>query len=589
MHTNPQSLRNVNNTLLLELLILFLLGLPTVGVAEAGRFSKRWVYVSSNLYVDANLEELERLLVRAQKAGYNGVLFNDYKTFTWWQLDNARRWEKNAQQVRAITRRLGMELVVCVFPFGYAGPLLWHDVNLASGMPVKNAPLKRVGDELKPLPTAVLVNGSFEQYTDHHALHYAFQDAPGTGSFIDHNVKKEGEVSIRFEDIGAVNSSGNGRLCQQIEVRPWQQYRIRIWMKTQDLTGDEIKLLVLGRGRTLQWQHLQVKIEGQYHYIGQVNHLSTDWVEQSVTFNSLDNETVMVYAGIWGGRTGKLWWDDWRIEAAPVLNVLRRDALPLTITGENGVVYEEGRDFERITDPSLGCTPWPGSYDTRHNMPVIRVTADTRIAPDEIVYLSCYHPVLIYSGQVNCSLSDPKVFALCRQQIDYTESALQPDGYFMSHDEIRCAGWEPDQIKTFESTGQLLAYNVQTCYQIIRQAAGQKPVYIWSDMFDPYHNARDGYYLVNNTLAGSWEGLAKDISVMKWGGGEHARDGLVFFAERGYTQLIAAYYDGNVGEDYRMWNAAIEGVDSIDGVMYTTWQNDFSALEAFASCWWNRP
>ena len=180
MHTNPQSLRNVNNALLLELLILFLLGLPTVGVAEAGRFSKRWVYVSSNLYVDANLEELERLLVRAQKAGYNGVLFNDYKTFTWWQLDNARRWEKNAQQVRAITRRLGMELVVCVFPFGYAGPLLWHDVNLASGMPVKNAPLKRVGDELKPLPTAVLVNGSFEQYTDHHALNYAFQDAPGT-------------------------------------------------------------------------------------------------------------------------------------------------------------------------------------------------------------------------------------------------------------------------------------------------------------------------------------------------------------------------------------------------------------------------
>ena len=589
MHTDPLYRRGAGKALLFLFFILFSLCLPAVGLSERPRFSKRWVYVSSNLYVDANLQELQRLLERAQKAGYNGVLFNDYKTFTWWQLDNAARWKNNARQLRSITQTLGMELVVCVFPFGYAGPLLWHDVNLASGMPVKNAPLKRVGNELRPIQTAVLVNGSFEEYADHRALHYAFQDAPGTGSFIDRDVKKDGEVSIRFEDIGDVNPHGNGRICQQIEVRPWQQYRIRIWMKAHDLTGAEIKLLVLGQGRTLQWQHLQVKIDGHYHYIDRVNNLSTDWVEQSVTFNSLDNETVMVHAGIWGGRTGTLWWDDWRIEAAPVLNVLRRDSLPLTITGENGVVYEEGRDFERITDPDLGRTPWPGSYDTRHDAPVIRVTPSTRISPGETVYLSCYHPVLVYSGQVNCSLYDPKVFALCREQIDYTERALQPDGYFMSHDEIRCAGWEPEQIKTFDSTGRLLAYNIQTCYRIIRDAAGDKPVYVWSDMFDPYHNARDGYFLVNNTLEGSWEGLDKDITVVKWGGGRNARSGLSFFAARGHSQLIAAYYDGDVGDDHRAWNAARDAVDNIDGVMYTTWRNDYSALEAFASRWWNRP
>jgi hypothetical protein len=95
--------------------------------------SKRWVYVSSNLYVNENVQKIELLLQRAQKAGYNGVLFTDYKTFTWWQLDDAKRWRRNARKLRDITKELEMELVVCVFPFGYAGALLWHDVNPASG------------------------------------------------------------------------------------------------------------------------------------------------------------------------------------------------------------------------------------------------------------------------------------------------------------------------------------------------------------------------------------------------------------------------------------------------------------------------
>ena len=80
--------------------------------------SKRWVYVSSNLYVNENIQMLEQLLKRAQKAGYNGVLFTDYKTFTWWQLEDAQRWRKNAQKLRSITKELQMELVACVFPFG---------------------------------------------------------------------------------------------------------------------------------------------------------------------------------------------------------------------------------------------------------------------------------------------------------------------------------------------------------------------------------------------------------------------------------------------------------------------------------------
>ena len=149
------------------LFFLFLILLPVSNSLQAqGEMSKRWVYVSSNLYVDENVQKLEQLLQRAGKAGYNGVLFTDYKTFTWWELDYAPRWRRNAQRLREITRELEMELVVCVFPFGYAGSLLWHDVNLASGMPIKKAPLKAVGQKLVPTSTAQIINGSFEDYKD---------------------------------------------------------------------------------------------------------------------------------------------------------------------------------------------------------------------------------------------------------------------------------------------------------------------------------------------------------------------------------------------------------------------------------------
>ena len=113
-----------------------------------------------------------------------------------------------------------------------------------------------------------------------------------------------------------------------------------------------------------------------------------------------------------------------------------------------------------------------------------------------------------------------------------------------------------------------------------------RPVHVWSDMFDPNHNARDGYYLVGSTLEGSWEGLDRDVIVMKWGSGEIARRGLEFFAARGHRQMIAAYYDGDVAKDLAAWTKAAEGVPNVIGVMYTTWRNDYRHLEEFAKAWW---
>ncbi|MBN1808085.1 MAG: hypothetical protein JW909_03390 [Planctomycetes bacterium] len=575
--------------------VLSVLSLPcriTAGeqAPERKDWEKRWVYLPHNLYVDDNMPKIQAIIERSSRCGYNGVLFADYKMFTWWKLDNADRWKKNARRLRAMTRDLGMELNVCVLPFGYASSLLFHDQNLASGMPVKGAPLTAVNGVLVPDRTADIPNGSFEEHNGDRVLRVAFQDNPGETSFIDKDVHRDGECSLRFENVGRVNRHGHGRVCWKIGVKPWQQYRIRAWMKTEKLSASEMKILVLGGNRTLQHQYLCVGQGTRLSHVNNARDLTTDWVEQKVTFNSLDNKEVLIYAGIWGGTTGKIWWDGVRIDSVPTLNLLRRNSLPLVVLAEDGRKLEEGVDLERVVDPLLGCTPWPGSFETSHEPPRIRLlkTASVPVRDGDKLSISCYHTVLVHGAQANCSMDDPAVFDLCRTEMQKTREALDPDGYFMSHDEIRVAGWEPEQVKRFKTSGELFAFNIKTCSDIAFKYAAGKPVFVWSDMFDPHHNAHAGYYLVNNTIEGSWEGLPPEVIVMKWGGGDRARPGLEFFSRRGHKQMLAAYYDSDVVADYRMWDTAARDVPGVIGTMYTTWANDYRALERFARTWWGQ-
>jgi len=37
-----------------------------------------------------------------------------------------------------------------------------------------------------------------------------------------------------------------------------------------------------------------------------------------------------------------------------------------------------------------------------------------------------------------------------------------------------------------------------------------------------------------------------------------------------------------------MWKKAIGDIPKIRGIMYTTWENDYSDLEKFASAWWEQ-
>jgi hypothetical protein len=198
--------------------------------------------------------------------------------------------------------------------------------------------------------------------------------------------------------------------------------------------------------------------------------------------------------------------------------------------------------------------------------------------------------VAIYDGQVPCSLTEPKVFEIVEDQVRRVNDLFQPKTFFLSHDEIRVAGWSEPEMASGKSSGELLAENVRRCCQIVRKHNPQARLCIWSDMFDPHHNAKanEPFYLVRGDLTGSWEGLPKEMLVINWNSTEAAKS-LPFFAQHGHGQVLAGYYDAPP-ERIKNWLAAgakdAATKDSIRGVMYTTWQGNFADLEKFAAAAW---
>lgn len=530
---------------------------------------KRWVYYSVNLWVDKNLDTLEAVLRRAAKAGYNGVLVADSKFGKLGDMDE--RYFRNIDRVKKLAAELKLEIVPAVFPIGYSESLLWHDPNLVEALPVRDA-------------LFVVENGV--------ARPVGLRQELRKPDWKDDNLVAEGD-GWRVTDPKGQNS----RVVFKLKVEPFRQYHVSVRVKTQDFTGTpEVKVLV--GDHSLNHAHLGVK-------------RTQDWAVQHAVFNSLANTEVRVYFGCWDGRTGSLAWAEPKIEVAGLLNVVRRDGAPLVVKRENVVgavggaaspprpaltnqhapiaagtplpqpasetsMLVEGRDFEPVADPRMGTVPWKGGYEVWHEPPPLRVKS---LADGTQLRVSYHHTITVYDGQVMICPSEPKTVALLRDQAKRMHAAWGAKGYFMSHDEIRVLNWDDSCARRQLDAGAIVADNVRTCIRILREVNPGGDIYVWSDMFDPHHNAHKDYYLVRGDLAGSWEGLDKDVIVVPWYFGKR-NESLKWFADRGHRQLIAGYYDA-APEKVRDWLDAAKKVNGVIGVMYTTWQNQYTDLESF--------
>lgn len=532
-----------------------------------------WYWHHSYLTDDKAVEISKALLNRAAAAGYTGVAFWDssfsFMSDSFWPSANVAR----LRAVLDYAASKGLKIMVPVAPFGFANDALQADPNLAEGQRVIGAQFQAdsSGTRLALVNSfRGLANGGFESgRTDWFSTH-------DSDISIDDTVAHSGRASAVIR-----NAQRNARLRQEIALTPWRQYHLRLFFKSENFRGQS-QLGILDRTEAKE-ERLNAPIPAGG---------TRAWTQLDFIFNSQDSTRAWLYLGVWGGSSGTLWLDDIQIEETALVYVIRRAGAPLELydAKHHKTVFREGGDFSAIADPRISSSRTP-FQDTYHDPAPILLPPGTHIHAGQHVAADFYAvfpiPGLV---QVAMCLTERGVLDWQQRNAQAIRQVLPPGpGILMQYDEIRqmnsCASCRAKRMSAADLLDWSVAHSIQTYNSVFSGAR----LYVWSDMFDPYHNARKHYYYVEGNLTGSSKGLPASVTIINWNL-DHLPESLAWFAGQdrrqpiAHPQIIAGYYDkGDGALAARTELAQAAGIRGVSGLMYTTWSDDYSQLERFAA------
>ncbi len=541
----------------------FCLLLLALNCAAQSSYSDRWFYVSRSLNNEQDVKDIIELVAVAEKAKLNGMLLAcGVENYVLWK--DARK--ENLAKVRTVCDQAGIEIIPILWSVGY-GTMLSRNRNLVEGLLCKDVPYESLGEVAmyKPVAPVEIKNGDFEQDLagKDKIPGWSWTDKFGSISFLDTEVKKSGAASLRLEP-SAQDKHGHARASQQIPFKPYRQYRLSCWVKTENLEPVNAFKVQIYR-----------KEGGALSAISPHLQPTQDWQYVSLLFNCSAENGGVLYLGLWGGKSGKLWLDEVKVEELGVLNALRRPGTPFIVrNAETEVVYVEGQDYQTVPG-SKNFAVQPAEISLALKLP-----AGTSIKKGDKLLIDYYNPCRAGNSQFTVCMSEPELYELFRQSAPGVMQALQPKKWFLSMDEIRAGGTCVACMARNTDMAHILADCIQQQRAIIKDVCPEAEIYIWSDMLDPNHNAHDNYYACKGTYAGVWELIPKDLVISCWHGGKR-NECMSFFSTRGFRTQAAAYYDADTLDGSRDWLTTCNQTVNCTGIMYTSWRNKYELLAAF--------
>jgi hypothetical protein len=541
--------------------------------AAQGSKPELWYWQLAYPTTQDGVTSIESQIDQAASYGYTGVAFWS-SSFTFmaspvYPAPNVAYM----QQVMAYAQSKGLKTMAHVAPYGYSDDALVNNPNWAEGQHVTGSQFTVNASKTALLPVnsfSGLVNPGFESGN---TAWFGYND-PNMG--IDNTVFHTGAAS------GYVTRPvGNSRFAQSLHLTPWRQYHASVWVKTAGFQGYS-QVEIWDAATNLLLQNVVIRMQP-----------TQDWTKVEFAFNSRGSSQPLMLFGVWGGGSGTIWFDDVLVEETALVYLLRRPGTPLNVynPANPGIPYAEGSDFNPIADPSISSGalyPWKDLY---HTPVTVTLPSTTSLQPGQTVAMDYYavQPVSA-GGDVGLCLTEAGAQGWFRQNTQAVVANVPAGtGYLLSYDEMRhmnsCAACKARNL----TPGQLLASHASSTATMMRSLAPSAPLYIWSDMFDPYHNAVDNYYFVEGDISGSWRGVDSDITIMNWNLG-NLKNSLTWFSGLNpqqtisHHQIIAGYYDTGDGAGaatQELQQAA--GIPGINGLMYTTWATDYSQLQAFAT------
>lgn len=531
-----------------------------------------WYWHHSYNINSGNLEKSRALIDQAARAGYTGVVFWDsglnYLGSDSWPARN----EGFLREAMSYADRKHLKIIAAPSLYGSSNETLEANPNWAESQ-------RSIGTQFQVDKSGKrlvlrnsfpgLENGGFESGK----RDWFSTGDPGLGiNTISHRGHASGVI---------VDAPRNARFRQKFPLEPWRQYHLRFSYRSAQFRGNA--MVSVYDARSLE----KVRFNATLQTAG-----DRDWTQLDYTFNSQDSTQGYLYFGVWGGSSGILWFDDVSIEETALVYLTRRPGAPLKVydPADSRRVYQEGTDFRRIEDGRMVSTKAPFT-DEYHQPPPVLLTDSTSLHPGEIVAIDYYSalPVPGLHGVSMC-MTEPAALKWVSQNGRAVDSVLPKGaGIVLGYDEIRqmnsCASCRAKNL----TAGQLLAWSVGQTAKTYSSVARGRPLYIWSDMFDPYHNAHKNYFSVEGDLSGGWEGVPSRVTVLNWNL-DRLHDSLLWFSGRtekqplAHGQIIAGYYDrGDGAAEARNELAASSGIPGVQGFMYTTWNDDYSQLAPFAA------
>ncbi|MGA8025624.1 MAG: hypothetical protein WB992_00650 [Bryobacteraceae bacterium] len=553
------------------LLALFSAGVTAQTQPTPPASPELWYWHHSYLVTDDAVDSSKALIDKAVSAGYTGVVFWD-SSFDFmgnpsWPADN----EDRMHEVMKYAAKKHLKVIALGAPFGWSNDILrvnknWAEAQRVTGSRFQvDASGKRLTFRNSFPGTA---NSGFELgKTDWFEL-----NDPGVGvSTVAHAGKASAVI---------VNAPANARLRQKLPLKLWRQYHLRLFFKSSNFRGSPMVSVLDSSDLN------RVRLNASINAGG--NH---DWTSLDYTFDSQDSTEAYLYLGVWGGSAGTLWFDDIQVEETALVYVERRAGAPIKVYDfeDPDKVYREGADYNYISDPYMASGE--ASFHLYHDAPSVTLPAGTHLSPGQVVAIDSYSVFPVpYNDQVGMCLTEPGVWQWLERNARAVKKVVPAgSGILMAYDEMRqlnsCASCRAKHM----SAGQLLAWSVGQSVSLYESVFPGSPLYIWNDMFDPYHNAHGHYFYAEGDIAGSWKGVPSSVTIMNWNL-DHLKDSLTWFSGLdsrqpiAHRQIIAGYYDnGNGALTAQQEVAEATGIPGVIGLMYTTWSDDYSQMHAFSA------
>jgi len=529
-----------------------------------------WYLHHSFLTSDDAVSKSKALLDKAAAAGYTGVVVGDSSFSMMGNSDWGSNNEDHLKEVLNYARKSGLKVVAGAAPFGWSNDVLAVNPNWAEAQRVIGTQFQVAADgKTLQLRNSFpgLLNGGFESGQT------AWFDLGDPNVAIGPNSHSgKGALTI-------VDPPGNARIRQVISVKPWRQYHLSFFYKAAG-AGIGSPMVSVSDASNLAKMRFNVDL-----------HESANWSDLHYLLNSGDSTELVIYLGVWGGAKGTVQFDDITLEETGLVWLAHREGAPFKLYDPQNPskVYAAGTDYNEVIDPDM-LPHRPSFHNIFHWPPPFTLPKTTQLKPGQIVAADYYAATpLTHENQMGMCLTEPGVYQWLAKNAREIKKVLPAESnLFLGYDEIRHANSCFSCRSKNMATGELLAWSLGKTREIYRDALPGTSFWIWSDMFDPHHNAHNNFYYAEGDFAGSWKGVPSDVSVFNWNL-DKLKQSLTWFSGLNpeqpipHRQIVAGFYDrpDAAGEASRELREAA-GIPGIRGLMYTTWVDDYSKLQTYA-------